>query len=127
PHGDSVMKSLLVPAVCMLFVSTTRAAPADGLHEYGPARGTLILIGGGSMEGTGILEAFLRLAGGKDVRLVVVPTAEGNKNKDGSVRGYNEVDVVAFWKKRGIKHVRMVHTHDPKVADTEEFVASLTD
>jgi cyanophycinase len=85
----------------------------------------LIIIGGGSMKDTGILEMFLRLAGGKDARLVVVPTAAGNKNRDGSIRVYNEERVVAPWKNRGVKDVRMLHTHDPKVADTEEFVAPL--
>ena len=29
--------------------------------------------------------------------------------------------------KRGLKHVRMLHTHDPKVADTEEFASILRD
>jgi len=111
----------------MLLVSTTRAAPPDGPPEYGPAKGTLIIIGGGAMKGTGILETFLRLAGGKDARLVVVPTAGGNKNADGSIRVYDQDKVVAPWKNRGVKHVRMLHTHDPKVADTKEFAAALSD
>jgi cyanophycinase len=121
------MKSLLIPAACMLLVSTTGAAPPDGPPEYGPTKGTLIIIGGGSMKGTRILETFLRLAGGKDARLVVVPTAGGNKNADGSVRAYDKDKVVAPWKNRGVKHVHMLHTHDPKVADTEDFAAALTD
>ena len=37
-------------------------------------RGTLILIGGGGMPG-GILERFIQLAGGKDSRIIVLPTA----------------------------------------------------
>jgi cyanophycinase len=120
------MKSLMIPAICML-LAWRGPAQADGAPEYGPAKGTLIIIGGGSMKDTGILETFLRLAGGKEARLVVVPTAGGNKNKVGSVRIYNEDKVVAPWKKHGIKHVRMLHTHDPKVADTEEFAAVLAD
>jgi cyanophycinase len=121
------MKSLLAPAVCMLLGSISVAGRGDGPPEYGPAKGTLIIIGGGSMKGTGILETFLRLAGGKDARLVVVPTAGGNRNADGSVRVYDKDKVVAPWKKRGVQHVRMLHTHDPKVADTEEFAAALKD
>ena len=34
--------------------------------EYGPAKGTLIVIGGGDDTGTGIEEKFIELAGGKD-------------------------------------------------------------
>jgi len=79
------------------------------------------------MKQTGILETFLRLAGGKDARLVVVPTAGGNKSQDGGVRQYNEDKVVAPWKPRGFKDVRMLHTHDAKIADTAEFAAPLTD
>ncbi|HTU23028.1 MAG TPA: cyanophycinase [Gemmataceae bacterium] len=121
------MKTVRIPAVCLLLSSIAFAARGDEAPEYGPAKGTLIIIGGGSLKDTGILETFLRLAGGKDARLVVVPTASGNKNADGRIRVYDTDKVVAPWKNRGFKHVRMLHTHDPKVADTEEFAAALTD
>jgi cyanophycinase len=120
------MRTMRPLALCIL-LSIPSAACADDTPEYGPARGTLIIIGGGATKDTGILETFFRLAGGKDARLVVVPTAAGNKNADGSVRTYNEERVVAAWKSRGFQHVRMLHTHDPKVADTEEFAAPLTE
>src|SRR5262249_11136106 len=32
---------------------------------------------------------------------------------------------IAVWLKRGLKNVHMLHTHDPKVADTEEFAKIL--
>ena len=121
------MKCLLIAVVCILLGSIPEAARGAGDPEYGPAKGTLIIIGGGSLKGTGILETFLRLAGGKDARLVVVPTAGGNKNADGSIRLYDENKVVAPWKKLGFKQVRMLHTHDPKEADTREFAAALAD
>ena len=35
--------------------------------------------------------------------------------------------MIAPWVKRGLKRVRMLHTHDPKVADTEAFVQELKD
>jgi cyanophycinase len=121
------MKTLPIPAVCMLLSSFASAAHGDEAPVYGPAKGTLIIIGGGSLKDTSILETFLRLAGGKEARLVVVPSAGGNKNADGRVRVYDKDNVVAPWKNRGFKQVRMLHTHDPKVADTEEFAAALTD
>lgn len=121
------MKTVRIPAVWVLLSSIAVAARGDEAPKYGPAKGTLIIVGGGSLKDTGILETFLRLAGGKDARLVVVPTAGGNKNADGRVRVYDADKVVAPWKNRGFKHVRMLHTHDPKVADTEEFAAALTD
>jgi cyanophycinase len=121
------MKPMRIPVVCVILGSITSAVCGGGTPEYGPAKGTLIIIGGGSIKDTGILETFLRLAGGKDARLVVVPTAGGNKNPNGSVRTYDANKVVAPWKKRGVEHVRMLHTHDPKVADNEDFAAPLMD
>src|SRR6478736_1669348 len=38
-----------------------------------------------------------------------------------------EEQVLANWKKRGATNVYMLHTHDPKVADTEEFAKILRD
>jgi cyanophycinase len=109
-------------------VATACLASAQPITEYGPPKGTLIIAGGGPLEGTGILEAFIARAGGPDkAKIVVVPTAGGNKAADGTVRAYKEDEVVAAWKKRGVQHVRMLHTHDPKVADTEEFAAMLRD
>jgi cyanophycinase len=95
--------------------------------EYGPAKGTLVIQGGGSDEGTGIFETFINLAGGLGARIVVVPTAGGNRTADGRVIEYKEEQVLAPWKKRGATNVVMLHTHDPKVADTEEFAKALRD
>jgi len=95
--------------------------------EYGLVKGTLIIVGGGSTDGTGIVEKFIQIAGGPDKKFVVVPTAGGNKNDDGSIRAYDEAQIVGSWLKRGLKSVKMLHTPDPKVADTEAFVKELKD
>jgi len=118
----------LAAALCALAIvlAAVAARPAaDDTPEYGPPTGTLVVVGGGSLDGTGIVERFIQLAGGPDASFVIVPTAGGNRNPDGSVRAYTEEDVVGPWVKRGIRNVRMLHTHDPKVADTEAFAAVL--
>ena len=97
--------------------------PTQERPDYGPAKGTLVIVGGGPTANTGIMEKFIELAGGLDAKIVVVPTAGGNKTPDGQIKVYKEEDVIAAWKKRGVKNVRMLHTHDPKVADTETFAA----
>lgn len=117
--------SAFVIALAFLFL-----AAASGISQeppaYGPSKGTLVIVGGGSMEGTTIAEKFIELAGGREAaKLVVVPTAGGNRNQDGTIRAYEEQKVVASWLKRGLKNVKMLHTHDPKVADTEAFVKDL--
>jgi cyanophycinase len=95
--------------------------------EYGPDKGTLIIVGGGNLTGTGIMETFINRAGGTGAKIVVVPTAGGNKSADGKWIVYKEEDVIAPWKKLGAENVRMLHTYDPKVADTEEFARVLRD
>ncbi len=94
--------------------------------EYGPARGTLVIAGGGELDGSGILEKFIALGGGPDDgRFVVVPTAGGNRTREGELREYKAEEVLRPWKARGLAHVAMLHTADPKVADTEAFVKDL--
>jgi len=112
-------KSAIIFAFLIAAVSFGQDKP-----EYGPPNGTLVIVGG-NMRDPAIYDRFIQLAGGPEARFVIVPTAGGNKSQDGSVRMYKEEDVVAAWKKRGLKNVTMLHTHDPKVADTEEFVKNL--
>ncbi len=100
-------------------------ALAPQAPEYGPAKGTLVIVGGGPTTDTGIMEKFIELAGGPKAKFVIVPTAGGNKTPKGEIKVYKEDNVVASWKKRGIANVRMLHTHDPMIADTEEFAAPL--
>src|SRR5579871_3179474 len=93
--------------------------------EYGPAKGTLLIVGGNMSETSGVAQKFIELAGGPNANFVIVPTAGGNKNPDGSIKVYKEEEVVAPWKKRGVKNIVMLHTADPKVANTEDFVKPL--
>jgi hypothetical protein len=50
--------------------------------EYGPARGTLVIVGGGPTANTGIMEKFIELAGGRTARFVIVPTAGGSSCRE---------------------------------------------
>jgi cyanophycinase len=117
--GLSMQISLLV-GLSLLF----SIALADDT-EYGSARGKLVIIGGGSAAGTGIMERFVSLGGGPGKKFIIVPTANGNLNQDGSVRVYNESQVIRPWLRMGIKNVHMLHSHSPKIADTEDFVKEL--
>ncbi len=117
-----LMKFTLGLAAMLLAGSTFAQSP-----EYGPTSGTLVIQGGGSDAGTGIFETFINKAGGLNAKIVVVPTAGGNRMQDGSIRVYKEEQVLASWKKRGATNVFMLHTHDPKIADTEEFAKVLRD
>src|SRR5687767_180696 len=71
------------------------AAQPSAPPEYGPPRGTLIIVGGGNLDGTGIIEKFIELAGGPGKKFIIVPTAGGNRGRDGAVTPYDETAVVA--------------------------------
>ena len=121
----TVLLLLTVGIVSIAGFDKPGSASAQEAPEYGPASGKLVIVGGGPLNNTGIIEKFIELAGGPDARFVIVPTAGGNKTPTGEIKIYKEEEVIASWKKRGLKNVRMLHTHDPKVADTEEFAAPL--
>jgi cyanophycinase len=122
------MRARLPLVVVVLALSASwPLAQATAPPEYGPAKGALLIVGGGNLNGSGINEKFIELAGGKDKNFVIVPTAGGNRNADGSLIVYKEDDVIAPWVKLGVTHVRMLHTADPKVADTEAFAKVLRD
>lgn len=65
---------------------------------------------------TETVSAFLEKAGGRETRLVVIPTAAEEPDL---------VEAVGFWKRRGIAAVTVLHTRDRAVADREEFIAPL--
>src|SRR6185369_7958975 len=95
--------------------------------EYGPPKGTLVIQGGGSDAGTGIFETFINAAGGLGAKIVVVPTAGGNRTADGQIRVYKEEQVLARWKKQGATNVVMLHTQAHTVADTVGYGRVLRD
>ncbi len=99
-----------------LILSTVLVGAAEPAStRVGPPQGKLLVIGGGAM-GT-LWDVFLELAGGKDAPIVVIPTANEK---------IADVDpAVNALKSRGATRVTQLHTRDPKVADTEEFVAPL--
>lgn len=91
-------------------------AGAAWAASLGPSRGYLVIVGGGQV-GPEITTRIIELAGGPDAPMVYIPTAE-----EGDPRITAES---TFLFKAGVKHVRILHTRDPKVADTEAFIEPL--
>src|ERR1051325_8428301 len=98
-EGMRRIHAVRLAAIATIAVPVTavpRAAqPTAETPEYGPAKGTLLIVGGGNLTGSGINEKFIELAGGKDKNFVIVPTAGGNRNPDGSLIAYAEEKIVA--------------------------------
>ncbi len=117
------MRNLLISLFVSLMFSSVATAQST---QYGPAKGTLVIVGGGGTAGTQIMDKFIELGGGaENGRFVIVPTAGGNKTQDGEVRVYDAEAVLSRWKERGLKNVVMLHTHDPAIANSRDFVKPL--
>ncbi len=84
-------------------------------QEVGPARGALVIAGGGNLDSS-IIQRFLELAGGPDAPIVVIPTAGVRNHYDAYWPGLRP------FREAGAKHLTVLHTRDRKVADSDEFV-----
>lgn len=83
----------------------------------GPEKGALVIVGG-AMKDTAIINRFIALAGGKDAPMIVIPTASGEKEIDLTRAG----DVLTS---AGARNVTVLHTYDTAIANSEAFVAPL--
>ncbi len=85
-------------------------------QEVGPARGSLVIVGG-AMRSEAIIERFFSLDGGPDAPIVVIPTA-----------GTNDDDYDQYWqgllrfKRTGATNLTVLHTRDRDVSDSDTFV-----
>ncbi len=84
----------------------------------GPVRGTVLVAGGGELP-PDVWSTFVRLAGGPDARLVVIPTAE-----EDPVHA-RLAEVLDALRSAGATDVTVLHTRDRRVADSEAFVLPL--
>ena len=86
--------------------------------KVGPARGTVIVVGGGAM-GPEIYSEFIKSAGGPNALIIDVPTAGGDSVYTQDAPG------TRGWKNAGAKNIYVYHTKDRKLADSDSFVAIL--
>jgi cyanophycinase len=71
------------------------------------------------MQSPEIYRRFIEMAGGPDAQLVMIPTAGGEAEYDHRYGG------LIPWREHGARNITVLHTTDPAVADTEEFVEPL--
>ncbi|MDX1476962.1 MAG: cyanophycinase [Saprospiraceae bacterium] len=86
----------------------------------GPEAGTLIIIGGAARD-TVFVNTFMRMAGGPDAPIVVIPTAQ---EQPGGANGDLE-RVGDYFREHGFNQVTVRHTRDRAVADQDTFVAPI--
>ncbi len=106
------MKTKTVLPALLLIASACLAA------TEGPAHGTLMIVGGGTL-GPELVDKFFALAGGKDAPIVVIPTADG-------VEEYKPYYLAkTFLGKAGATHLTLLHTNDKARADSPGFTAPI--
>src|SRR5215208_808831 len=110
-----VLAALLFPAAVQA-QAPNRRSPAAGEPKVGPPRGTVIVVGGGSM-GPEIYSRFIEAAGGPDALIIDVPNA-GDRDAYGQ-----DSPGTRGWKAAGAKNVHVLFTKDRKIADSDTFVA----
>lgn len=116
PLGSVLLAAALI--ACAQHSKPDAGASPSSSTIVAPERGSLVVVGGGPV-GPEIVNEFIRLAGGKQAAFVVIPTAGGDT-------AYADSCTCArFLRDAGATDVTVLHTYDPKQADTEEFVAPI--
>src|SRR5438034_9347497 len=87
---------------CAPVAAQLPSAPTD-LPE--PLRGSLIIVGGGAMPDS-VTQAFLKLAGADQARIILIPTAG-----DAADQGDRQA-LTAVWEKRTNAPVHVLHPRD---------------
>ena len=85
------------------------------IETIGPKNGSLLIIGGGSDP---LYAEFMKLAGGPDSPIVVIPTALSSDT-------LTEEFLVGYKKQflnEGFTKITVLHTRNPEVANTQEFI-----
>jgi len=107
------MRKFLLGAMVLVVAGAGASA-----QEVGPKRGTLVVVGG-ALEDSFILDRFLAIAGGGEAPLVIIPTAGEGDLYDEFYSGVED------FRKAGFKDVTVLHTRDRNVANSDEFVAPI--
>ena len=109
------MKFFRLLGTCVVLAIPSARLTAQNT-KVGPAHGTVLVVGGGSL-GPEVLGRFIELAGGPDALIVDVPTAGGDSVYPADWQGTRSL------KAAGAKRVLVLHTIDRKLADADSFAS----
>jgi cyanophycinase len=114
------LKTACVQFAVLLLISPLVTATSDYDHSptVGPAKGFLVIVGGGTVVPE-IKKRFVELAGGPEANFVLIPTAMPDK-------AFNMEQAQKYLSSTfGIAHVTVLHTRDRKLADSPGFTEPL--
>lgn len=110
------MKKSYLLLVLILILSNLQSQNSH--QNIGPENGTLVIVGG-AMKSDSIINRFIKLAGGLDAHIVVIPTASGMKNYD------ENSGFAGTLRNRGASNITVLHTNDKTIANSDSFVKPL--
>ncbi len=112
------LKRRIVVAAALAVLAAVWRPDIAAAQQVGPANGSLVVVGG-AMRDPAILQRFLRLAGGPQSPIVVIPTAGGAETYDQSYPGLRP------FRDAGATDLTVLHTTDREEADSAAFVEPL--
>jgi len=111
-------KRLFITAIGLLTAAAGFAQQQQAAC-IGPEKGTLIIVGGGTV-GPEIWARFINAAGDSNANIIIIPTA----GEDSAISSGKSPEKEML-QKLGVRNITILHTRDPKLANTEAFVAPI--
>ncbi|MEO0478834.1 MAG: cyanophycinase [Planctomycetota bacterium] len=115
----SVLTPFVVAALLLVVLISGACSIAPGA-DSAPASGGTLFVGGGGRLPDEVFDAFAEASGARGGTLVVIPTASRRADEEDG-----RASIVETWNGRGFPDVRLLHTRDRAVSDSEGFVALL--
>ena len=117
--GNRIVRARLLSSACIIATLTGIAAAQPPSH--GPAKGYLLITGGATQPPD--FQRFIEMAGGKNARIVVIPTASVTKPTDQATL---QTQFCGAKTPFAVVSCTVIHTTDRTIADSPAFVAPLT-
>lgn len=118
-----MVRSFILTSLALIFSEGSARSKEQPQPIVGPKNGSLVIMGGGGKDRTfpQIFAHFIKLAGGKDARIVIVPTAASSSPDHNYQRSWS-LDLA---KSMGVQKAAILHSHSRETADTEAFAEPL--
>ena len=112
--------SLVILLACFGMMQAQNPTAVNlNVTKHGPEKGSLIVIGGGTV-GPEIWDRFIELAGGKDKARIVVVTNASSPGDD-----YHSAAIDELTSRLGASRVTRMHLNDIDQANDDAMIASL--
>lgn len=114
------MRKLLTSLLSLILIIVTLSFNSIS-QTTGPESGTLLIIGGNTDDSI-FIPMFKELAGGDSAEIVIIPTARDDESLSGDP---DFKKLISRFEKYNFKKINILHTRNPKIANSPEFIEPL--